>query len=305
MKKIVCVVNDQIDYMSLEIYCFEYTFLKSKICNKFYYEINDDNLLDVKNEINNKLNEIEFSKASCNIGIYSFGFFSETMNMPKLNFIEESKSKNLKLDKLYKNFNDNFISVHDKSTYNKTTRRHMISGIRKKLYSDIVEKINLIFSNIDKILFLPMSLAYFIGRKHIFSTDKLGLFLNIEKHTASIIVLKGPHLIDYKILNNKINTPTVNYSSEDDDQNNNLITHNLPFNIIREIKRLSYIPNLSITEFYYNTECDVDCDIKKQLETELNITFKSNIKLLSYQLSEVRAFSLLRSPIPSFPVKIK
>lgn len=330
MKKIVVNVIDYTDHIDFELFCFEYDFVKTKIVERCVFKLTDENIETIKQELLVKLAELEFNKASCVVGIYSPYFFTETLTMPKLTVVEENKATNLKLDKLYKEFDKAYYSVRDKYVYNKTTRRHLIHVIRKSVYNKIIQKLSELPLSIEKVVFNPMALANYIGQKHIFSKDKIGLFINFERTSTSIVIVKGTSLIDYKVLDNGIMTLYEVLTGKKDKELEEMVTSEAkievtnPSKIVKdfisklenEIKNMSYLADGSINEFYLHSEYEIDKTLKSIFEKSLQVTFKPSIKAITQNSVGIQAFSLLRygylsnmipgfTRLPEFPVKVK
>lgn len=319
MKKIVIIVNDYTDHINFELFCFEYDFFKVKLVERCFFNLTDENVLSLKQELITKLAELEFNKASCVVGINSPFFFSETLTMPKLNFLEEGKAITLKLDKLYKNFDENYHSVRDKYVYNKTTKRHYVVAVKKQIYARIIDKFEKLALNIDKVVFLPKAMASYIGKKHIFPADKVGMFINLDRTTSSILIVKGTHLIDYKLFDTGVmtlyETLTGKKATEIEDIENKKekleikaqteYVREFINNFVYEIKSMSYLHDVTVNEFFLQSEYGIDKALKGLFENALGIKFKTSSKPVSSSNYGIQAISVLKILTTDFPVKTK
>lgn len=318
MKKIVVIVNDYREYINFELFCFEIELFKVHLVERCAFKLTNENIFTIKEELLVKLAELEFNKASCVVGLYSPYIFTETITMPKLNLLEENKAISLKLDKLYKNFEENYHSVKTKFTYNKTTRKHLVLAIEKPRYNAILEKLNELNINIEKVVFFPMSLANYIGKKHIFQNDSVGLFINLERTYTTLVVTKGTSLIDYKVLDSGIMTLHELLTDKKETDLEELEIDKTTINaenlkkvkdfittLVNSIKTMSFVHDFSISEFHLNSEYGIENTLKALIEKELKVSIKTSSRNTTSPQSGIQALSLLKNTSPSFVVKTK
>lgn len=318
MKKIIVILNEFKDYTNFEFYCYEKEPFKTNLVERCTFKLTNENIFTIKEELLVKLTELEFNKANCIVGLYSPYFFTETITMPKLNLFEENKALSLKLDKLYKNFEENYYSVKTKLTYNKTTRKHLILAIEKTKYKSLFDKLNELNINIEKVVFAPMSLVNYISKNHVFQNDSVGLFINLERNFITFVVTKGSSLIDYKVLDFgimrlhelltdknettldefKIDKTTINVENKKKVKNYINI-------LVNTIKEMSFVHDFPITEFHLNSEYGMEMVLKKLIEEELNININTSSRNTSLSQSSIQALSLLKNAAPTFSVKTK
>lgn len=315
MKKIVVIVNDYIEYVNIELFCFEVELFKVHLVERCLFSLSDNYSHSIKEELLVKLAEKDFLKAPCTVGIYSPFFFLESLTMPKLNFLEESKAVSLKLDKLYKNFDELFYSVHSKYISNKTVK-HQVVSINKHMYHKLLDKFNDLSLNIDKVIFLPSALAEGIGKKHIFTKDKIGMFINLERNTSSIVITKGTSLIDYKVLDFGIMTLYEILTGKNDSEIEKLISSNniqvTPSNLVKEfiskftkeIKAMCFNTDNPIDEFYLYSEYGIDKNLKALFENALGVNLKTTVKLTLQPNVSLISQCILKSNSSSFLVKL-
>lgn len=306
MKKIVVIVNDYIDYINIELFLYEYDLFKSNLIERCVFNLSDDNMDTIKEELLVKLAGEEFNKAQSVVGLFSPFFFLESLTMPKLNFLEESKASSLKLDKLYKNFDENFFYIRDKYTSNKT-RKHQIIAIRKPIYNKFLDLFSGISLNVDKVFFLPLVLAEYVSKKRIFPKDKVGLFINIDRTSTSIIISKGPNLIDYKVLDYGIlslHDLLSNPKDNTDKTNTSTLLNDFITRFEKEIKNMCYLDNESISDIYLYSDYGVDKSLKTLLENALGVSLKVPSKGVTQPNFHLISSCLLKSQSSFFPVKL-
>lgn len=320
IKKIVCLLNDYKNSFGLELFCFDCKFTSIELIKRVYYDINDENITNIKEEISSSLKEIEFDKTSCVVGVNSPVIFSESLIIPKLNLNDENKTCMLKLEKTYKDdFEKRYVFVKDKININKTNRRITYLMAQKDKYKSLISKLDDFGFNIDKIVFSPLALAQFTGKKHIISGEKTGLFINIDKNNTILVVTKGPHLVDYKITNLGL-YPIYDCIAKFQERNTDDVVSD-PFgeksieveimvkeyfqSIITDVKKISYLKDFTINDFYFHSEYGLEEFIKKQFEKHLNLKFKTIVKLDDSIKSCFQAVSVLRCTTLTLPVRVK
>ena len=237
-----------------------------------------------------------------------------------LNLNDENKTCMLKLEKTYKDdFEKRYVFVKDKININKTNRRITYLMAQKDKYKSLISKLDDFGFNIDKIVFSPLALAQFIGKKHIISGEKTGLFINIDKNNTILVVTKGPHLIDYKITNLGL-YPIYDCIAKFQERNTDDVVSD-PFgeksieveimvkeyfqSIITDVKKISYLKDFTINDFYFHSEYGLEEFIKKQFEKHLNLKFKTIVKLDDSIKSCFQAVSVLRCTTLTLPVRVK
>lgn len=320
IKKIVCLINDYKNSFGLELFCFDCKFTSIELLKRVYYNVDDDNTTIVKEEINEILTSLEFKKASCAVGINSPVIFTESIKIPKLSINEENKACMLKLEKTYKDdFDKQYVFVKDKINVNKNTRRVNYLLVQKDKYKKLLNKIEFFGLNIDKVVFSPVALAQFVGKKHIISGDKVGLYINIDKTNAIIVVTKGAHLVEYKITNLGL-YPIYDCIAKFHKRDPNEVVSN-PFgenspeveimvkeyfqSVINDVKKISYLNDFTINELYLHSEFSLNDFIKAQFEKRLKLQFKVNIKLDDTISECFQAFSVLKCNLQTLPVRMK
>ena len=320
IKKIVCLINDYKNSFGLELFCFDCKFVSIELLKRVHFNVDDDNATTVKEEINEILTSLEFKKASCAVGINSPIIFTESIKIPKLSFNEENKACMLKLEKTYKDdFDKQYVFVKDKINVNKNTRRVNYLLVQKDKYKKLLNKIEFFGLNIDKVVFSPVALAQFVGRKHIISGDKVGLYINIDKTNAIIVVTKGEHLVEYKITNLGL-YPIYDCIAKFQKRDPNEVVSN-PFgenspeveimvkeyfqSVINDVKKISYLNDFTINELYLHSEFGLNDFIKAQFEKRLKLQFKANVKLNDTISECFQAFSVLKCNLQTLPVRMK
>ena len=149
--------------------------------------------------------------------------------------------------------------------------------------------------------------------------DKVGLNVIINKSSVTLLVTKGNHLIDYIDTNHSIynvyNTiaeirkceldeviedPFMDKTLEVELEVNKFI-----FSIIKEIKRIGFLKDFTISEYFIHSELGLTEHIKEEIEKNLNIKFKSNIKFDSLTSSCFQAVAALKNASASLPLRGK
>ena len=320
IKKLVCLFNDYQNSFGIELFCFDCKFASTKLVKRIYFENIQNSDDSIKEQINDALSEIEFNKTSCVVNVSSHNIFTESIIVPKLNATEEHKACILKLQKSYKDdFEKQYFYTKTAFNLNKNNRRIDFLLLNKSKYKTIIKKINLLGLNVDKIVFNPATIGSFIAKKHIFSLDKVGLSVIINKSSVTLLVTKGNHLIDYIDTNHSlygvyntiaeirkceldevIEDPFMDKTLEVELEVNKFI-----FDVIKEIKRIGFLKDFTISEYFIHSELGLADHIKEEIEKNLNIKFKSNIKFDSLTSSCFQAVTVLKNASASLPLRVK
>ena len=237
-----------------------------------FISILDDGFGMSKEQINDALSEIEFNKTSCVVNVSSHNIFTESIIVPKLNATEEHKACILKLQKSYKDdFEKQYFYTKTTINLNKNNRRIDFLLLNKSKYKTIINKINLLGLNVDKIVFNPATIGSFIAKKHIFSLDKVGLSVIINKSSVTLLVTKGNHLIDYIT-----HAFTIKHSETLRINNFTLVIHYLV--IIKQI-----LTDCIMIAFYLLL-CTLNCLSKHIVLNRLILIYRKRVKYLQQSL---------------------
>jgi len=190
-----------------------------------------------------------FDKAPIIISLNSNALFTETVEIPKLSIQEEKKAIQIELERLYEDYQDNFVYVQRGRFVNKQLRQVKTFFYNKNHYAEILHLIKRLKHPLLRVVVTPHMLAQAIQSFHLCDLTQPFIFVNVAELFTTILVmnkgLQTYHLVNQGIMTQKDMDAMDFYKYE-----SNIIKE-----VALEVKRvMNNYQNAEIKAIYLNVE---------------------------------------------------
>lgn len=294
-KKIFCLVTNDENYYRIQMACCIQTVSKKKVIETLNYKILIDDIDDesIKELIYKDLKRLNFKRSQIIIGLNISNIFIEKIRIPNLNSIDSKKTLALEIKKLYgSDFKNNYIYAKTKYRVNKNILDYYYIMCKKNIYQKIINLFFKLQLRIIKVQYVPYTLKQYLCMKKIFIKNSFSMFIHVDKLQTTIIIGKNDVLLNNSIV--QLGTDNLDELLVSSVPNNRLF-ENIEENrleeivqtffqkVIIELKKILYLSQVEIANYYLNVEVDKFAPlIKKIVEKDLCITI-SNLKIIDNQ----------------------
>ena len=277
-KKIFCLVTNDENYYRIQMACCIQTVSKKKVIETLNYKILIDDIDDesIKELIYKDLKRLNFK-----------------IRIPNLNSIDSKKTLALEIKKLYgSDFKNNYIYAKTKYRVNKNILDYYYIMCKKNIYQKIINLFFKLQLRIIKVQYVPYTLKQYLCMKKIFIKNSFSMFIHVDKLQTIILIGKNDVLLNNSIV--QLGTDNLDELLVSSVPNNRLF-ENIEENrleeivqtffqkVIIELKKILYLSQVEIANYYLNVEVDKFAPlIKKIVEKDLCITI-SNLKIIDNQ----------------------